>query len=109
MKKTQFKKDWLTRGITVFGFAILAGLIIHVPAVASLLQVPKSAAVYYEENNQSKQNILNPDITPKLKVNLNGEESSIETIKSLKSENIESMKIVKSDEECKIEVKTKNI
>ena len=109
MKKTQFKKDWLTRGITVFGFAILAGLIIHVPAVASLLQVPKSAAVYYEENNQSKQNILNPDLTPKLKVNLNGEESSIETIKSLKSENIESMKIVKSDEECKIEVKTKNI
>ena len=108
MKKTKFKKDWLTRIIVVFGFAILGGSFIHIPAVASLLQVSNTAEVYNEEKNQSDQIILNSDLTPDLKVVLNGEESSIEAIKSLKSENIESMNIIKTDEEYKIEVKTKN-
>lgn len=39
MKKTKFKKDWLLRGIAVCGFAILGGFVIHIPTVASVLEV----------------------------------------------------------------------
>ena len=39
MKKTKFKKGWVTRGIAVCGFAILGGFIIHIPAVAEVLSV----------------------------------------------------------------------
>ena len=38
MKKTKFKKGWVTRGIAVCVFAMLGGLIIHIPAVATVLE-----------------------------------------------------------------------
>lgn len=104
MKKTEFKKDWIPRCVAVLVFAGIAGLIIHTPAVTTLLQDSNSNVVYNEENNQSDQNMAMPTI----KVELNGEESNMESIKSLKSEYIESMTIIKSDEVTKIEVKTKN-
>ena len=37
MKKTKFKKDRVARGLAVFGFAVLGGLIIHIPAVADVV------------------------------------------------------------------------
>ena len=45
MKKTKFKKDWVIRGIAVCGFAILGGLIIHIPAVAGVLSIEKSSGI----------------------------------------------------------------
>ena len=58
MKKTKFKKDWVTRGIAVCCFAILGGFIIHIPAVASVLETSPLST----ESNEKLATINSVDI-----------------------------------------------
>ena len=107
MKKTHFKKDWVTRGIAVCGFAVLGGLIIHIPAVASVLEENEIS-----EPNSQKTSMVSDhkDIREKsvpVIYQVDGEDKPEEEALSVSPENIESITINKDEEQPKVEITTK--
>ncbi|MCH5238670.1 MAG: M56 family metallopeptidase [Muribaculaceae bacterium] len=115
MKKTKFKKDWVTRGIAVCGFAVLGGLIIHIPAVAFVLEEGKpmvNSPTSKETNNLNfAQEDLNSgennDTAPLYYVN--GERVKKEDLASVNPDNIKGIVVDKSSENPKVEITTKEV
>lgn len=108
MKRNSLKKDWVIRGIAVCGFAILGGVIIHIPAVASVLTQPESTK---KELRQSIK--INGTGTKKLEsapvvYEVDGKETPAEEALSINTENIESITVNKSTETPKVEITTKS-
>ena len=86
MKKTKFKKDWVTRGIAVCGFAVLGGLIIQIPAVADVLEVSDNPTKETEKIIALKGD---KDINSRsdAEVSLTGSKSEKETLASVNPAN----------------------
>ena len=115
MKKTKFKKDWVARGIAVCGFAILGGWIIHIPAVASLLETTG------ETQDNKQLTVLSTSSTPvdemgnTVIVNeenigdaiilIDGKESSYEELKKIHPEMIDNMTVFRNPSKIVINLK----
>ena len=117
MKKTKLKKDWSIRGLALGGFAILGGLLIHIPAVASVLQtqpesqptqqievlsvssVPKSEAenVFVADEESIK------DVT----IIIDGKEASYEEMNSLDPDMIKDITVLRNPSKIIINLKNK--
>lgn len=117
MKKTKLKKDWGIRGLALGGFAILGGLFIHIPAVASVLQtqpesqptqqievlsvssVPKSEAenVFVADEESMK------DVT----IIIDGKEASYEEMNSLDPNMIKDITVLRNPSKIIINLKNK--
>ena len=107
MKKTKFKKDWVIRGIAVCGFAILGGAIIHIPAIATVLEDSPNLSERIEKtiviNGETKDEKREKDV----EYYIDGINSRKEKLVSLDTSNIKEMKIDKSSETPKVEITTK--
>ena len=106
MKKTKFKNDWGGRGIAVFGFAVLGGLIIQIPALATLLKDSPNASeqsgkVILIKGESKDKAIENPDYF------IDGEEVQKENLAMVNPSNIKEMKIDKYSDKPKVEITTK--
>lgn len=107
MKKTNFKENRLLREMGVVGFALVGGIIIHLPAVASVLE---------ENLNSDSKTLKNSMIINKENENVkavpvvyhvDGIETPEEEALSISSGNIESITINKDEEQPKVEITTK--
>ena len=117
MKKTKLKKDWGIRGLALGGCAILGGLLIHIPAVASVLQtqpesqptqqievlsvssVPKTEAenVFVADEESIK------DVT----IIIDGKEASYEEMNSLDPDMIKDITVLRNPSKIIINLKNK--
>ena len=111
MKKTKFSKSWLLRGIVVGGFAILGGLIIHIPAVATTLtsrEEPeiKVVKVSTEPRNTvvvSGEGISNGDY----RVFVDGKEISREEMSQINPDDITKITVKKDTDPGEVLIETK--
>ena len=107
MKKTKFKKDWVTRGIAVCGFAVVGGLIIHIPAVAEVLEtspqsnesIAKTIVIKGEEKEQSDEN--------NVEYYVDGLKTQKEELASVDPNTIKEINIDKSTDNPKVEITSK--
>ena len=109
MKKTKFKKDWVIRGMAVCGFAILGGLIIHIPAVASVLEEkvklsePSDNYVSVKINPEN----LKSDTSEPTEFYVDDTQVGKDDLKVVDLENVQEVKIDKTTEPNKVTVITK--
>lgn len=107
MKKTKFKKDWVTRGIAVCGFAILGGLIIHIPAVAHVLETKSNVSETKVKNIDIKNDMPIEKSNEKIEYFIDSQKTQKEKLASIDAVNIKEMSIDKSSDNPKVEITTK--
>lgn len=107
MKKTKFKKDWVTRGTAVCGFAILGGLLIHFPAVANFLKTGSNGSEIQVINIEKERDKQIEKSEEEIEYFVDQHKTQKEDLASLGSSNIKEMKIDKSSANPKVEITTK--
>ena len=108
MKKTKFKKDWMFRGVAVCGFAILGGMIIHIPMVASVLEDSHKPATPEERMTMVRINPENLPSENSLAYYVDGKETSAQEVASMQPSLIKEIEIDKKSAETKVNVTTKS-
>ena len=107
MKKTKFKKDWASRGLAVCGFAVLGGLIIHIPSMAQVLVTPsqstKSETKMIVTKGEEKVQQDEKDVD----YYVDGLKTQKDNLASINPANIKAMAIDKSSEVTNVNIKTK--
>ncbi|MCH5236167.1 MAG: TonB family protein, partial [Muribaculaceae bacterium] len=107
MKKTKFKKDRVIRGIAVCGFAFLGGLIIHIPAVAEVLESSPLSIESKEKLIVIQGEGKDPKEEKDVEYYVDELRTQKENLASVDPSNIKEIKIDKSTETPKVEITTK--
>ena len=107
MKKKKFKKDWGPRAFAICAFAVLGGLIIHIPAVAQILETTSQTTKFNSKmikiNGEGKGQVAGKDV----EYYIDGQKIPQERLASVDPDYIKEMKIDKFSATPKVEVKTK--
>ena len=107
MKRTEFKKDWITRGLAVCGFAILGGLIIHIPAVENVLGTTLQSTKSNEKTIVIKGD-GNEQIDEDVEYYVDWQKTQKNKLALVNPSNIKDMTIDKSSEVTKVNITTKS-
>lgn len=107
MKKTDFKRDWIHRGIVVGISLIFGGAIIHLPAVASVLENSENSPEIIQETTTLKSNPIDTKYENSLQMHGNEMENSPKLKEYIASSNIKKREINKESDSPKVNVMTK--
>lgn len=106
MKKTDFKRDWIHRGIVVGISLIFGGAIIHLPAVASVLEISENSPEIIQETITLKSNPIDTKSENSLQFHGNEIENSTKLKEYIASSNIKKREINKESDSPKVNVMT---
>ena len=107
MKRKKFKKDRVTRGLAVCGFAILGGLIIRIPIVENVLETTLQSTKSNEKTIVIKGD-GNEQIDEDVEYYVNCLKKQKNELASVDPSNIKEMTIDKSSEVTKVNITTKS-
>lgn len=107
MKRKKFKKDRVTRGLAVCGFAILGGLIIHIPVVENVLETTLQSTKSNEKMIVIKGD-GNEQIDEDVEYYVDWQKTQKNKLASVDPSNIKEMTIDKSSEVTKVNITTKS-
>ena len=113
MNRKNFKSQWWLRGTVVVGVAVLGGILLHVPAIASVIETKEQSQ---DNTNISVMNVrtmkkednpvvINEDTIGDTKIIIDGKEVPYEEFKKINPDCIESITVLQNPDKLIITIK----